>query len=127
MYDILLVALFLGLIILVLVGAIGYFHIFSSTNDEALEKGLDKPTFVKSVILAGLFLLLGCLAGSALIVLWNQVYEAGPAFLILSVIVSLIFTAIAIWRFWFSNFLHKRLEKYFPDKRVRFFGKKVED
>jgi hypothetical protein len=127
MYDILLVVLFLGLIILALVGAIGYFYIFFSTNDKALEKGLDKPTFVKSVILAGLFLLLGCFAGSALIVLWNQIYKAGPVLLFLSVIVSLTFTAIAIWRFWFSNFLHKRLEKYFPDKRVRFFGKKIED
>jgi hypothetical protein len=46
------------------VGVFGYFYIVSTTDDEALEKGLDKSTFVKSVILAGLFLLLGCLAGS---------------------------------------------------------------
>jgi hypothetical protein len=127
MYDLLLVVLFLGLIILASVGVIGYFYILFTTDDEILEKGLDKAGFMKPVILAGSFLLLGCLAGSVLIVLWNRIYEAGPSLLFFSVIISLAFTAIAIWQFWFSNFLHKRLEKYFPDKRVRLFGKKVED
>lgn len=111
----------IGLLTMAAIGLVGYSYIFMVSQAEALRTGLTKSYLLKQVISGWIFVCLACFSLSAMFVLRSKLYLAGWSLVILSLVISSVSALLITINCLTSNFLHKKVGKYFEFKDGKLF------
>lgn len=105
--------LFILLSSVIIIGLAGYVYIAISNDRIFLRRGANKLLLLKSILFSFMLILLVCLSASILIISSTHVSIVKFNLIKLSFVVSVLFVLPIMIKNLFSNFLYKKIGKYF--------------